>query len=420
MLKTAALKNRRSTSTKVVFPTVPSLTASPIRMILRQVQGHHDILTLEFPTVSNRWFNTLTTGIPIHFYWTQNRVRKDWYGYVSHVSKEVMSQRENTMQIVCVSSSFVLKERATRVFSNTTVTDAIKKIAKEFEFNLVIDDHPRIFNQLTMSGHSYWEWIQEQAKKIGYVAYVDEMTLHFRPIDKVIDTTIKSCPVLSIYSPQVPYAANLLDGTLDYIKVIKGEHVESPNSLRSIKKVSGIDPFTGEIVSAKSNPNTVGFNLRSNSSEPLFNEYRYDNVVDSAKSAEYSAKASAELGRFNIPAEITGQGDCRLYPFKSFYVDRTGDQTDGFWIVKSITHAFGKNGQYSMDMRAVTDGLNKSPVTTYRPSVGSLVGTIDARELLGSGKLSLGPDQVTLKNMRNVLIESAQNFITTETRWVSR
>lgn len=418
MSRETSLKNRRSTSAKVRFPTVPSLIAQPISMYLKQAQGHHDVLTLEFPTTSLKWFENLTTGVPIKLTWAQGRLKKDWYGYINHVSKEVQAQRQNIMQVVCVSSSFVFKERDTRVFTNTTVTDVIRLIAKEFEFNLVIDDHPRIFEQLTMSGHSYWEWIQEQAKKIGYVAYIDEMTLNFRPVDKVIDATVNSSPILRMLSTAAPYAAHLIDSTLDYIKVIKGENIENSSALRSNKKIAGVNPYTGEIVQSEASPKDVGVNLRSHSSTPLFNEFRYDNVVDSSKNAEYSAKASAELGRFNIPADIKGQGDCRLFPYASFYVQNTGADTDGFWIVQSITHVFGRNGQYSMSMRAVTDGVKKAPQSSNRPQLAAVVGVIDVQELIEGAKLLLRSDSVVLKGTKDIVNESSQNFITTETRWV--
>jgi hypothetical protein len=417
MLNRSTVKNRRSTSYKVKFPSIPSLTTPPTKAYLKQAQGAHDVLSLEFPTVSARWFNTLNTGVPVLFTWKQGGLSKYWYGYVSHVSKEVSPQRQNYLKVVCVASSYVLKERATRVFTNTTVTDAIKTIAKEFNFKSVITDHGRVFEQLTMAGHSYWEWIQEAAKKIGYVAYVDELTLHFRPIDKIIDAGIKACPILSMHHATSRFNNHVFDSTLDYIHILKGEHIESASALKSNKKVAGINPFTGQTFSSKVNPLDVGTNLRSTQSDPLFDEYRYDNVVDSDTAADYSAQASAELGRFNLPADIKGQGDPRLRPYSSFYVDRSGEQTDGFWLVKSITHIFGRTGEYQMEMKALTDGTKSTPPESYRPLTASLVGVIDPQDLINNGRLSLGPESVVLDGLGQVFNETSQNFVQTNTRW---
>jgi hypothetical protein len=163
----------------------------------------------------------------------------------------------------------------------------------------------------------------------------------------------------------------------------------------------------------------VGTNLRSTQSDPLFDEYRYDNVVDSDTAADYSAKASAELGRFNLPADIKGQGDARLHPYGSFYVDRSGDQTDGFWLVKSITHIFGRTGEYQMEMKALTDGTKSTPEESYRPLTASLVGEIDPQDLINNGRISLGPDSVVLVGLNQISQETSQNFVETKTRWAA-
>lgn len=191
-------KYRRSTVYDISFPTMPSLTKKPNEVNLIQKCGHHDVLVLTYSSTSELWFENIPTGLPIRFSWTQNGLNQLWYGYVSSVSKVVASREEKTMELHCVGSSFPLKERANRVFTDKTVSEVVEIIAKENSMSFIGDMHERRFPQLTIAGHSYWEWIQEQAQRIGYVAFVDSSTIYFRKLGSVLQQRATSVPVLSM------------------------------------------------------------------------------------------------------------------------------------------------------------------------------------------------------------------------------
>jgi phosphomannomutase len=88
---------------------------------------------------------------------------------------------EKPMTVVCVGASYPLNERATRTFSNLTIPDIAAIIAREHSLHLIADSHPTVFPSLTIAGHSYWEWLQEQAKRIGFVILVDGTKVSVRP-----------------------------------------------------------------------------------------------------------------------------------------------------------------------------------------------------------------------------------------------
>ena len=233
-------QSRRSTPWGVNFPTLPSLSKQPRRVELIQKRGRHDVLVMEFTTVSPIWFDVLKTGIPMEFTWKQKSNTGNWIGYVSHVTKTVISQKENVMEVHCVGSSYPLKERATRVFENSTIPEAIETIGMEFGFKVISDVHTTRFPQLVMAGHSYWEWIQEQVQKIGFAAVVDGMTITVRSIDAFIDQQITNTPLLQTSGSDFPTNTQFFDRTLDYFKVFSGENMEnSSGHLRSVKHTAG-------------------------------------------------------------------------------------------------------------------------------------------------------------------------------------
>lgn len=396
-------KHRRGTKYTVSFPTFPTLKALPTKLYLVQKQGHHDLLTMEFPIVSDLWFENLKTGAPVQFVWKQGAQEKFWYGYVSFTTKEVLAQRKQVMKVQCIGASFLLKQKSVQVFTDTTITDCVKKITDNFGIKLVTVPSTRKFEQLTISGHSYWEWIQEQAKRLGYAAYMDGMALHFKPLDKVIDTKANNVPILSMHSSMAKFASQDLDRTLDYIEVTQGHYIESVDSLRTNKYVSGINPFTGEVISTNMSPESVGDNLRSNNYSSLFNEYRSDIVIDNEAAAKEASEGVAHLGRFSTPARVKCQGDPRIQPYAPVLVEKTGPLTDGYWVVKDVTHIFGRTGEYQIEMNVVTDGVESNLNYTSRPGTPSRIGVIDVDDMIESGVKSnvsnnatlVFPDQIT-------------------------
>ena len=421
-------KYRRGTSTRVTFPTLPSLTVQPRKIDIIQKQYNHDVLIMEFPAESTLWFEALKTGVPVQMNWSQDTLRKNWVGYVSSISKVNSPQRMNIMQIMCVGTSFVLKERATRVFENKTIPEAVQIIAEEFGFNVIANPHPQRFSQLTLAAVSYWEWIVEQAKRIGYGVVIDGMDLYFKPLDKMIDLGFSNAAVLSLGNAGPSFNTQLLDRTLDEFKVVYGDNVEDSNNFRATKNVGGVDPISKKMLFSSSTPTETGTPLRTEVSPTLFTEYRTDRVVNSQIDATEAAKGAAQLARFKIPADVKAQGDPRLHPFGTTYIAGTGSLTDGFWIIREARHMFHKIGDYQVQLKIATDGIGDAIVETpFRTrkdlnsitATGTPSGTINLDEALinGTSLFNFEMSSVTTVSKENYSTESNQGFVSAPTIW---
>jgi len=415
-----ATKYRRGTEFSVVFPSFPALDIMPRRVDLYQKQYSHDILVLEYVSTSPLWFDNLKTGVPVIFSWKQGIHTETWPGYVSHTTKVVASQRNNIMEVHCVSSGFSLKERATRVFTDCTIPEAVAQICKEFGFNFIGEQHARRFDQLTMAGHSYWEWLQEQAKRIGYGVVVRGTDLLFRPMDELINQSGASVPILSIQDNDQVVKSKYLDKTLDFFKVTNGDNIEQ-DALRSVKKVYGVDPYTSKKVAGIADPKTAGQNLRQNVKDTMFTEPRSEQVVHSKIDAEATSTGLAQGGRFNLPAKVKGQGDPRVKPFSPVFISGTGETTDGYWIVSEAHHMFHKIGDYQLEMTVTSDGTGLTKYTPYRLEPDSVVGLVNLSEVSGrltsEAKVSSGDGRAILEAPVPVILESYQGYNRTEARW---
>lgn len=418
-------KYRRGTEFSVIFPTFPGLDIMPRRVDLFQQQYSHDVLVLEYVSTSSLWFDNLKTGAPVVFSWKQGNVTETWPGYVSYTTKVVASQRGNTMEVHCVSSSYVLKERATRVFLDMTIPEAVAKICSEFGLNFVGEQHPVRFEQLAMAGHSYWEWLQEQAKRIGYGVVVVGTDLFFRPLDKLINQGGTDTAILSMQNNDQVVRNKFFDKTLDYFKVLHGDNIES-EQIRATKTISGVDPITSKLITASSRPDQVGTSVRSNPSDVLFNEPITTQVVHSTLSASAISEGMAHYGRFNIQARVKGQGDPRIKPFFPVFISGTGESTDGYWITKEAHHMFHKIGDYQVELLVTSDGTGITNFTPYRFEPQTVVGVVNMPEVISD--LTSNPTNLTqgahvnsyyLSQKVPIILENSQGYNRTGARWKS-
>ena len=377
-------KPRRSTVYKIEYPTLPSIELQPKEVVLTQKQKHHDILVLDYFGTSLKNANLLKTGVPVKFSWKQGSRSMEWLGYVSSVSREIGTQKSKPMKVYCIGSSFVLKQRKTKTYKDKTIPEIAASIAKENNLKFVGENHSRRFSQLVISGHTQWEWLHEQANRIGYAMYVQGTNLVFRPIDKLMDETSSDAPVFQMWDSTIPKQSSHPDRTLDYFKVMVGENIEGYGPDRASKQIGGVNPVTGESFTAKRSPSETGAGIRELLSDTLFNDFNSEQVANSKIDAKNAAESSAHLARFNIPAKILGQGDPRVSPYKLIYVEGSGNQTDGFWLVNEVTHRLYFSGIYSLEMRVLTDGTQKNRKNPRRNSDKQVIGFINVNQLMAT------------------------------------
>lgn len=400
-------KPRRSTVFTAEFPTIATFKIKPTRATLHQEQYVHDILTLEYDGVSKASVETINTGIPVKFIWTQGNRRKLWYGYVAYVSKETAAQKNKPITIRCVGSSFVLKKRTNTVYKDKTIPEVAALIAKEHGLKFVGENHQRRFSQLSLAGKSQWEWLHENAARIGFAMFIDETSLVFKPIDSLLDEFTADVPLFQFWSEALPRTEYVLDRTLDSFSVLKGEYIEDGSETRTTKTVAGVDPVTGISFSESTSPDETGAPIRTQLSDVLFDGFKTEEVAENRLAAKLASKGAAELARFNLPAKAVGQGDPRVFPYKLIYVDGIDKEFNGHWLVREVTHMFRFGGDYIATFSLASDGVKENVRTNRRRNSRTSVsqqrrtlnrkgvGTIDTSRLLaGNNSFELSPSFV--------------------------
>lgn len=382
--------------------------------------NHHDIVVLEFRTSSAANMHKLKTGVPVLLRWKQGGNSQTIHGYVTHVSAETVGQKKAKMKVYVVGGSYPLKARSTKIYKKKTIPEVAGLIAKQFGLKFAGETHGQQFNQIAISGHSFWEWLVEQADRIGFGLRVDNLSLVFKSIDKLIFQSISNAPVMSMFNIPQPIGALFLDRTLDYFEVQNGENIEQDDNLRTIKNIGGVNPLTGKPFTSKAQPKTVGKKTRKTVSDNLFDEFVVGLPVNDAASARLTALGAAQKARFNIPAVVKGQGDPRMKPYSTVYINGTGSETDGFWVIETVTHFLGFKGTYDVEMLVRTDGVGQ-PVASMPAPFGGSTGLIDVVAALEDGGISGSSirNEATLVSKSELFQEGNQGFTRTPARWKS-
>lgn len=415
-------KDVRGTTYEVSFPTLPERTIQPSLVDLRQKAGEHDILTMEFEINIPSWLATLQTGIPVKFEWSQGKRSNVWYGYTTVVDSEKSPQKYQPMRIQCVGSSYVLKQSKCRIFRNKTIREVAAIIAAENGLSFIGDKVPNLirYPQLTITGESYWEWLQVHANEVGCVAFVSGTRLYFRRAQEVLDVGSSDIPVLQMWDTDIPLTDVGYDRTLLSFKVMSGEYVERSANTRTAKISSGVNPKTGKEFVTKTTQKEVGKGLRKNVSDVLFEDPLTTSVAHSREMAQSKTAGAALLSQFSLPAKALAQGDPRMQPFYPVYVEGTNVLGDGYWMISEVVHKFVITGEYKAQLLLLTDGSGPNLTTLYRTATPSFVGKVNLKKAIIDNTTRVGAalrGATALKSTTRIIKQGNQGFARTPTRW---
>jgi len=410
-------QNRFGTTSKVTFPDFPSFTTQPQYFTLHQAQGQHDVVEIAYAMFSPFYFNILKTGVLVQIKWFTAIASGEFNGYVYNITPVVQSTSKRNVVIKAVGAGFPLKESSSKIWTNKTASEIVTDIAKTVNLKPVVTQSPVRFAQQSMVGHTYWEKIQELAHRVGYVAQMIGVELHFHPIDTMIDTFSTSIPVLSYQETNINAGATFESQTLDMFKPTLGDVQESSVNAKKEKTVSGIDPISGKVFKQTSAPSTLSTNLRASTNSELFTQIMPTRMAESPAVAKAMADAFARLSRFSHNAVAAGQGDPRISPYRTVEINGTGDFTDGFWIVKDATHFVTYDGRYSVDFTCMTDGTKGNVPTASRPSSAGVVPTRNVKAELTTG-FSLKPTTAKVSVTKPIINQTQAGYKMSNRKWV--
>lgn len=412
-------QHRMGSAFTVTYPDFPGFTFPPRSVRILQEIGKHDVVELYYPRFSPFLVKAIKTGAPIQITWHNDKVSGNFVGYAVDVHYPTVQTIERGIKVTCVGPSYPLKERASKIWTNKTASEIATEIAQKFKLKPIVTPSSVRFTQQSLAGHSYWEKLNELADRIGYGIQVVGTELHFHPIDKMINQFMTTIPVMAFKEPFTNPMTAYVAGTLDMFEPKIGDFVESNDYERTNKTTAGVDPITGNNYKVQSSPNKVGKNIRKNTKDPLFGQVETRVVVASNAMAKSMADAKAQLSRLAIPAEGAGQGDPRISPWNTIEIRGTGNDSDGFWIIKSVEHYIHRDGRYQVEFKCATDGVGSNRPSAVRPSNAGQVPVRNiAYEMTTANKRKPTTPKLTAK--ATMLTQGSAGYKVTPRRWEGR
>jgi phage protein D len=415
----SAYQSRQGSGFAVSYPDFPGFTTVPQNFRLYQEAGKQDIIEITYPYSDSFYTKVLKTGVPLNVKWRNDTVSGEFFGYVYDSSPRTASGMNRRVIVRGIGASLGLKQGEAKIWTNKTVTEVIEEIAKKFKLKPNITPHPLRLSQITMTSHSYWEKIQELAKKIGYVTQVSGTDLYFHPIDNMINQFMTVVPILSFEEAETREYSGPVSHTLDTFQPKVGDLSAGGSYSRKDKVIHGIDPLTAKPYTTTSSPNEVGKKLRSSTKESLFKEVLSSSVSASPAIAKMIAEANANLSGFSILAEGTGQGNPNIAPYRTVEINGTGNVTDGYWVIKKVDHFVTWDGRYSVEFTCMTDGTGRNKASAFRPLTASTVPVRNIAYELTTGASSK-PTSTRISAPATMVNETQSGYKITPRRWVGR
>lgn len=391
-------QSRFNTTYSVSFPEFPTFKYQPYKVVIIQEERSHDIAILRFQRQTNWYHKALKTGTLVKITWQNNRKAKgSFYGHVVSYKRTRAAQVDHEIEIRCVAASFPLKNSVSNTWVNKTVPEIVNDIAKKNKMKAVVTPHQGRFAQLSQYGMSYWEFLHELAYKVGYAVWVENTTIYFRSFDEIIQKNFGAIPLLKFEDEFIPPFHSFVERTLDKFEPMISDFVEdSDQPVRSTKVLTGVDPITGK---AYSSNNQAKKGVKKNAAQVLFNDNSSLDVANSKPFADSLTKAKAERTRFQMPANFYAQGDPRIRPFNLVEVSGVDSTTDGYWLVRSVTHTMTKDGHYFADGVAVSDGRGENTASQKRVKGNAMMPALNLTNFGNGDSLSLAAKPTPSKNV---------------------
>lgn len=405
-------QNRYGSSFKVSFPDFPSFTQLPYSITLTQKMGSHDVLEMHYTSHNVYYVKALSTGVAVSVTWSNDIASGTFIGYVSDLEYPTSSSIEKPLKITCFGASYPLKERRQKIWKNATASEVVTDIAKFNNLKPVVTKSDIRFPQISFSGQSQWQKVQELAHSVGYACQVIGVELHFHPVDVMLQKFLTTIPVMAFLERDIPSLSQPMSQTLDHFESTQGDFGNFKGNTKSTKIVGGVDPITGVIYKATSSPSSVGKNIRVKTKAPLFSDVDTKIVVIDKVSAQSLSDAKAKLAKLSTPGYGFGQGDPRIAPWKTIEIQGTARASDGFWVVSKAVHTVVTDGKYTVEFECVTDGAgaNTSSIIPGAPTVN-----LDDALTTGANR----PTTYKLSNPAPMTNQTSTGYNVVPRRWVA-
>jgi len=362
--------------TEIVFPFNNVGTLERTRsVVLRQRYFEHDLLIAEVYGYRGRSLD-LRAGDPVRASLVTNGVTIPFVGYVHHVAPTLKTGANVTPdhKIVMMGASLPMKNATQRIWRDVTVSEMATQIAAKYKLTADIERSARRIPMVNQAGLSDWAFLVKQAKRLGWVFYVNGtiLSFHSRGLKEV--RRKQSAPRL-----EYRIGNDFLQTDVRSFEPNLGESLPNSDGMKSRRSMRGVDPRSAAIISAH-HDGSVRSGSRKEKPVGRFSTFAVGGVVNSGGEAVAQATGAADANRFAYRATARTVGIPGVTQGSLIFFSNLPGDFDGYWTVLAVEHRY--QGQYEMVMELGTDSIglrNDATQPGLRPIVIDAYGTAVAQ-----------------------------------------
>lgn len=313
----------------IKFPLAQKAPERIVSFVLKQNRYAHEIATASFRDWDVQYSN-IKPGDPVECLMRGQGTSRKFVGYIHDIKPDI-KPGSRFVTVTIIGASYKLKQAHQRVWENTTAPDVVRQIARENNFNVDIEDHPRIYTQIVQPGISDFQLIARLAQQCGYLFRVDNTTIKFKKITTEYNSHRANASTFEMRDANDPKGS-----TLYSFNLILGESVRYSDAYKSAVQIGGVDPVSN-VASIITNPNRLQ-TIREISNTEFFDSYGTDTVAPDAVTAYYESLSADERNRFPYRASLQVIGAPNLAPGLPVYLDGVDRVYNGYWIILSVEH----------------------------------------------------------------------------------
>lgn len=336
----------------------PNTTLGPkyvYSLNLIQKRYHHEIAIVGF----RDWgveYDVVTPGSPVRMKITGTDGRRDFYGYIHHISVD-KTPGKNFTEVTVVGGSMPMKQPSQTIYINKSADQIVKEIASKYNFACYAVPHPRIYSQVAQAGHTDWELMVRLAKQSGYSLRAENTELYFQPLLEDYTKYRAEAPRFIMRDATNPEGSSLYN-----FKMIVGESIDYGDETKAATAVSGMDKYADEPLSITQVIRDK--RTRNKTQNEFFDKFDTSVVATDSSMAKYEAEAAESRSVFPYRATVEVLGDPGLKPDMPIYLDGIGAPYAGYWVVLEAEHKIieeQRNHQmYTVVLTVGTDSLGSA------------------------------------------------------------
>lgn len=317
----------------VEFPLTPLVEVEGITLICLRRVGAMDtarmIVNLR-PEDINKY---VSAGSPFRVTWFAKGLKDEFVGYV-HSFRPINEGYLQKTLIIGISTAYPMFDEPGRTYYKSSVHHVVEDICSDYRFQLEIDPHNLIQDQIIQQDGSDWALLQRMAEQWGYVFMMDKVTMIFRQQE------------------------NLL---LENYRQAEHEHTDSipsdtASSLMSFKpSFSALNkvPFSKTIGGGVDPIQLSRIHWDQPGDEAIFQEVMTAYPAASEMEGELLGVGQSAMSKFRYSAQAKVQTPVGKKPMDVYQIAHEGERMT--WVVQSIKHIItGDN--YVGEMVLGTDG----------------------------------------------------------------